>query len=377
MIKILSIFGTRPEAIKFAPLIHALEKDERFDSRVVVTGQHRAMLDQMLALFEITPHHDLDIMMKDQTLNDILANALLGLSAVIAKEQPDMILVQGDTTTALAGALAGYHARIPVGHVEAGLRTGDIYAPFPEEGNRMFIGRIAALHFSPTEANKKNLLREGIDTKQIHITGNTGLDALKWVVARNKVKGDIHKHLPEVLHPVLASGQRILLVTGHRRENLGEGFAHIAEAFRKVVERYPDVAIVYPMHLNPKVQEPMRAALGNIERIHLIDPLEYHPFVSLMERAHIILTDSGGIQEEGPGLGKPVLVLREKTERPEAVTAGTARLVGTDQAKILAELDALLTDQDYYDKFAAIPNPFGDGKSAPRILDHIADHFSK
>lgn len=380
MIKILSIFGTRPEAIKFAPVLLALSKDPRFKSCVVVTAQHRQMLDQVLKLFNITPDHDLNIMKKDQTLNHVLSAALEGLSSVIEMEKPDIILVQGDTTTAFAGAIAGYHARIPVGHIEAGLRTGDLYAPFPEEGNRQMISRIASLHFAPTERNRETLISEGVVPSSVFVTGNTGIDTLQWIVNENDNDAILNQAkglFSPALLSVVESDAKILLVTGHRRENHGRGFEQIAEALKEIVNTHADVVVVYPVHPNPKVLEPMRVALGDTPRILLIDPLDYHPFVTLMKRSHIILTDSGGVQEEAPSVGKPVLVLREKTERPEAVAAGTALLVGTDKEMILAALNRLLDDADYYENFGKITNPFGDGKASGRIIEILNDFGHK
>ena len=380
MIKILSIFGTRPEAIKFAPVLLALSKDPRFKSCVVVTAQHRQMLDQVLKLFNITPDHDLNIMKKDQTLNHVLSAALEGLSSVIEMEKPDIILVQGDTTTAFAGAIAGYHARIPVGHIEAGLRTGDLYAPFPEEGNRQMISRIASLHFAPTERKRETLISEGVVPSSVSVTGNTGIDTLQWIVNENDNDAILNQAkglFSPALLSVVESDAKILLVTGHRRENHGRGFEQIAEALKEIVNTHADVVVVYPVHPNPKVLEPMRVALGDTPRILLIDPLDYHPFVTLMKRSHIILTDSGGVQEEAPSVGKPVLVLREKTERPEAVAAGTALLVGTDKEMILAALNRLLDDADYYENFGKITNPFGDGKASGRIIEILNDFGHK
>ena len=379
MKKILTIFGTRPEAIKMAPVIRELSRHpDRFESRVCVTAQHRQMLDQVLRLFDIRPDHDLDIMTPGQDLFAVTAHVLIGLKEVLEAERPDLVLVQGDTTTTMAASLAAFYLRIPVGHIEAGLRTGDKYAPFPEEINRRISSVAADLHFAPTEKARQNLLSEGIAPETTYVTGNTVIDALLATVEkidREKLGPRIAADLVEN-HPALAEvfpDQRFILVTGHRRENFGQGFENICRALKEIANRYPEIAIVYPVHLNPNVQEPVRRILGDAPNIHLIEPLDYLPFVFLMSRSHLILTDSGGVQEEAPSLGKPVLVMRETTERPEAVEAGTVRLVGTDEEKILANVEELLTDDGAYREMARAINPYGDGKAAVRIRKVLAE----
>lgn len=365
MVKVIVGFGTRPEAIKLAPVIKELQsRPGEFRTRIVVTAQHRGMLDQVLDVFGIVPDHDLDVMKPGQTLTDVTARVLAGIEPVLAAERPDIVLVQGDTTSAFVSALAAYYQRVAVGHVEAGLRTEDKYSPYPEEMNRRLVGVLADLHFAPTERARENLLREGVPADRIHVTGNTVIDALHLALASRKPWS-----VPalERLHP----DSRLLLVTAHRRESFGPGFKRICEALARIVDRNPEVEVIYPVHLNPSVRGPVMSILGNHARIHLIEPLEYLPFVRLMERAHIILTDSGGIQEEAPGLGKPVLVLRDKTERPEAIEAGTARLVGTDVERIVGQTELLLRDDDEYARMARAVNPFGDGRAARRILDAV------
>jgi UDP-N-acetylglucosamine 2-epimerase (non-hydrolysing) len=360
---VLFVFGTRPEAIKLAPVVRRLAEHASFEARVVVTAQHRDLLDQVLTAFSIRPDHDLDLMRPGQSLSQSTARIIGALEDVVARERPDWILVQGDTTTAFCGALAGFYARVPVGHVEAGLRTGDMTQPFPEELNRVLVGRLAALHFAPTEGAAVNLRREGVDPATIFVTGNTGIDAVLEVraaLAEGRLK-------PSGLLE-LDPGKKLILVTAHRRESFGDGFAQICDALARLAQR-SDVQIVYPVHPNPNVQDPVRRGLGDLANVHLINPLSYVPFVDLMRRAHLLLTDSGGIQEEAPSLGKPVLVMREKTERPEAVTAGTARLVGTDPQKILAECALLLDDSAEYERRSRIHNPYGDGQAAIRIRD--------
>jgi UDP-N-acetylglucosamine 2-epimerase (non-hydrolysing) len=369
--KILSIFGTRPEAIKMAPLVLALDKDPAFDSRVCVTAQHRQMLDQVLDLFEITPDFDLDIMQPDQDLFDVTSKVLLGIRDVLKKEQPDMVLVQGDTTTCFAGALAAFYQHIPVGHLEAGLRTGNISAPFPEEANRAMTSRIAKLHFAPTELSRQNLLDEKIPSQHINVTGNSVIDALLWV--REKVSSK--QAWPEIFgsaEPIINSGQPYVLITGHRRENFGQGFQNLCDAIATLAKKHPEIHFIYPVHLNPNVQEPVFSLLKNRSNIHLIEPLDYAPFVYAMDRAYLILTDSGGVQEEAPSLGKPVLVMRETTERPEAVDAGTVILVGTNKERIIAETERLLTDKEQYIQMSKLHNPYGDGKTANRIKQILA-----
>ena len=363
--RVLSVFGTRPEAIKMAPVIRELAGDPFFESRVCVTGQHRQMLDQVLDLFALTPDHDLGVMRTDQDLYEVTARILLGLRDVLHAEQPELVLVQGDTTTCLAGALAAFYQRIPVAHVEAGLRTGNLAAPFPEEGNRAMTTRIASLHFAPTGRARQNLLAEGVDSADIHVTGNTVVDALFAVRQQQSAQGEWTGFGSAA--PVLESGQPFVLITGHRRENFGPGFERICTAIIELARCFPGIHFVYPVHLNPRVQEPVRLRLGRLDNVHLLAPLEYGPFVRAMDRALLILTDSGGVQEEAPSLGKPVLVMRETTERPEAVEAGTVILVGTDPERIVSEATRLLTDSHHYQAMAARSNPYGDGRAAGRI----------
>ncbi|PVE41119.1 non-hydrolyzing UDP-N-acetylglucosamine 2-epimerase [Limnohabitans planktonicus] len=366
--KILSVFGTRPEAIKMAPIVNTLRAAPDIHSEVCVTAQHRQMLDQVLELFDIQPDHDLNIMKPGQDLTDITSNILLGMRDLFKKNKYDLLLVHGDTTTTMAAALAAFYEKIPVGHVEAGLRTGNIYAPWPEEMNRSMVGRIAALHFAPTDRAKNSLLREGVADKQILVTGNTVIDALQQVVEKLKTPelSEEFKKKFNFLNPQ----KRLILVTGHRRENFGDGFERICQALKTLSER-PDVQIVYPVHLNPSVQEPVKRILGKASNVHLIEPQDYLPFVYLMSQAHIIITDSGGVQEEAPSLGKPVLVMRETTERPEAVEAGTVKLVGTDIASIVFEAHRLLDDTAAYQGMARALNPYGDGLASNRILTAI------
>lgn len=369
--KILTVFGTRPEAIKMAPLALQLAEDDRFEAKVCVTAQHREMLDQVLSLFELKPDYDLNIMRPGQDLTDVTTNILQGLKAVLADFKPDIVLVHGDTATTFATTLAAYYQQIPVGHVEAGLRTGNIYSPWPEEANRKLTGALATLHFAPTATSQQNLLNEGVSETAIKVTGNTVIDALFEVVR----KLDTDKHLAETqgaLFPFLDARKKLILVTGHRRESFGGGFERICQALADTARAHPDTQILYPVHLNPNVQEPVNRLLAGIGNIHLIEPQDYLPFVYLMNRAHIILTDSGGIQEEAPSLGKPVLVMRDTTERPEAVDAGTVKLVGTDAARIATELNVLLTDNAAYDQMSRAHNPYGDGKACQRIRDALA-----
>lgn len=370
MRKVLSIFGTRPEAIKMAPVVNELERHpEHFASRVCITAQHREMLDQVLRLFNIVPHHDLGIMKPGQDLYDITSNVLLGLRAVLAEEKPDLVLVHGDTTTTMAATLAAYYQRIRVGHVEAGLRTHNKFSPFPEEINRRVTGAVADLHFAPTTAARENLLNEGVPADAIFVTGNTVVDALLSVASRLDNDSALAERLAASF-PFLDPAKRLILVTGHRRENFGAGFEQICLALADIARGWPDVQILYPVHLNPNVQEPVRRILGSggLDNIHLVEPVDYLPFVYLMRRCHLIITDSGGMQEEAPSLGKPVLVMRETTERPEAVAAGTVRLVGTDRARIVAETGALLSDAGAYAAMSRAHNPYGDGKAAERIV---------
>ncbi len=367
--KVMVVFGTRPEAIKMAPLVKALQATPGLQTVVCVTAQHRQMLDQVLRLFEITPEHDLDVMKPGQDLYDITSNILLGLRPVLAAERPDWVLVHGDTTTTLATTLAAYYARIPVAHIEAGLRTGDKYAPFPEEMNRKITGAVADLHFAPTTASEANLLAEGVPAASIHVTGNTVIDALLAVVDKLKTSATLQTELAERFR-FLDASKRLILVTGHRRENFGEGFQNICHALADVAERHPEVEILYPVHLNPNVRQPVQDILAarGLSNVHLIEPVDYLPFVYLMNRSHLIITDSGGVQEEAPSLGKPVLVMRETTERPEAVAAGTVKLVGTSREAIVRECERLLTDADAYQTMSRAHNPYGDGQAVARIV---------
>ncbi|WP_102796349.1 non-hydrolyzing UDP-N-acetylglucosamine 2-epimerase [Bowmanella denitrificans] len=372
MKKVLIVFGTRPEAIKMAPLVHSLKADPRFDSRTCVTGQHREMLDQVLALFEIEPEYDLNIMQPGQPLGQVTSRILTGLDEVLAEFSPDVVLVHGDTATTFAASLAAYYRQIPVGHVEAGLRTGNIYSPWPEEANRKLTGCLTQFHFAPTETSKQNLLKEGYGAEHISVTGNTVIDAL--LLIRQKISGNsaLQSELAASF-PMLDSSKRLVLVTGHRRESFGGGFERICQALLDTAKAHPDCQIIYPVHLNPNVQEPVNRLLKGVDNIHLIEPLEYLPFVYLMDKAYLILTDSGGIQEEAPSLGKPVLVMRDTTERPEAVEAGTVRLVGTDSQVIKLALSELLNDNQAYQQMSRAHNPYGDGKACERILSVLAD----
>lgn len=368
MKKILSIFGTRPEAIKMAPVVKELQKHpDIFDSRVCVTAQHRQMLDQVLDLFSINPEYDLNIMKPGQSLTDVTCHVLQGLGAVLDDFSPDIVLVHGDTTTCLAASMAAFYRQITVGHVEAGLRTGNIYSPWPEEMNRKLTGSLATLHFAPTPLARENLLGEGVDEKAIVVTGNTVIDALHDVVDKVETDASIKDHL-STKFSFLNPEKRLVLVTGHRRENFGAGFENICKALCSIVEKVSDAEILYPVHLNPRVQEPVNRILGKTPAIHLIEPQDYLPFVCLMNRATLIISDSGGIQEEAPSLGKPVLVMRDTTERPEAVSAGTVKLVGTDTKKIVAEAVRLLSDKKAYDAMSQASNPYGDGQAAKRIV---------
>ena len=369
--KILSVFGTRPEAIKMAPVVKALAEDPSFDAKVCVTAQHRQMLDQVLELFAIQPDFDLDLMKADQTLGDITGNVLHGMEGIFAQWQPDMVLVHGDTTTTLAAALSSYYAKVPVGHVEAGLRTGDKYSPWPEEMNRHLAGALADVHFSPTEKARENLLHEGIAPESIHVTGNTVIDALLTVEERIRSDADLRGRL-ERHFPFLDPQKYLVLVTGHRRENFGSGFENICQAIATLARR-DDVQVVYPVHLNPHVQEPVRRILSDLSNVFLLKPQDYLSFVYLMHRCTLVLTDSGGIQEEAPSLGKPVLVMRDTTERPEALEAGTALLVGTDRARIIREVSRLLDAPEAYRTMAEAHNPYGDGTAARRIATFLKE----
>lgn len=370
-IKVLSVFGTRPEAIKMAPLVLALATDARFDAKVCVTGQHREMLDQVLDLFAIQPTFDLNIMKPGQDLTAVTIAILQGMKDVFANFKPDVVLVHGDTATTLATSLAAYYQQIPVAHVEAGLRTGNLYSPWPEEANRKLTGALAALHFAPTETSSQNLQREGVPASSIVVTGNTVIDALLEVVTKLKHDPTLQKRFAQQFS-FLVQKRRIVLVTGHRRESFGDGFERICHALADTALDFPDVDIVYPVHLNPNVREPVNRLLAGITNIHLIEPLDYLPFVYLMNRAYIILTDSGGIQEEAPSLGKPVLVMRDTTERPEALQAGTVKLVGTEAAAIRGHLRELLTDTTAYQRMSFAHNPYGDGEACQRILKALA-----
>ena len=376
------VFGTRPEAIKMAPLVKALQKKSReFQTIVCVTGQHREMLDQVLQIFDIQPDYDLNIMKQGQDLYDVTARVLIGMRDVLKEVQPDVVLVHGDTTTSTASALAAFYQQIPVGHVEAGLRTHNIYSPWPEEMNRLITGRIATYHFSPTALSRQNLLAEGVKEEAVTVTGNTVIDALYMVVDKIKSDKTLDAELEETLNQAgydvnrLANGKKLVLVTGHRRENFGDGFISMCKAIKTLTEKYPDVDFVYPMQLNPNVRKPIHEVFGedlsNLGNMFFIEPLEYLSFVYLMEKSTIVLTDSGGIQEEAPGLGKPVLVMRDTTERPEALEAGTVKLVSTDYDKIIAEVSALLDDNDYYERMSQAVNPYGDGCACGRIIGKL------
>lgn len=376
MRKIMLVFGTRPEAIKMAPLVRELQKYPKdFETVICVTGQHREMLDQVLRIFDIKPDYDLDIMRQGQDLYDVTAKVLLGMREILKEAAPDMVLVHGDTTTSTAAALASFYQKIPVGHVEAGLRTHNIYSPWPEEMNRQITGRIASYHFAPTSLSRQNLLDEGVPENRIHVTGNTVIDALHWVVERIKDDKELDCKLENQLREAgynVGRDRRLVLITGHRRENFGKGFINICNAIKTLSVRHPEVDFVYPMHLNPNVRKPIHEIFGedlsNLDNTFFIEPLEYLNFVYLMERSHIVLTDSGGIQEEAPGLGKPVLVMRDTTERPEALEAGTVKLVGTDYSKIVDNVSVLLEDSSAYEKMSRAVNPYGDGKACGRIV---------
>lgn len=382
MKKVMLVFGTRPEAIKMAPLVKEFQKNsELFQTIVCVTGQHRQMLDQVLNLFEITPDYDLNIMKQGQDLYDVTSRVLLGMRDVLKEAQPDVVLVHGDTTTSTAAALAAFYQQIPVGHVEAGLRTHNIYSPWPEEMNRQITSRIAAYNFAPTMLSKQNLIKENVNPDTILVTGNTVIDALHQVVRKIKTDTALDAELEGVLRTSgydvnrLASGKKLVLITGHRRENFGDGFINMCTAIKDLSHKYPEVDFVYPMHLNPNVRKPIHEVFGedlsNLGNMFFIEPLEYLSFVYLMEKSTIVLTDSGGIQEEAPGLGKPVLVMRDTTERPEALEAGTVKLVGTDYDKIVNEVSALIDDQEVYERMSMAVNPYGDGLACGRILNFL------
>ncbi len=380
MKKVMLVFGTRPEAIKMCPLVKEFQKySEQFQTITCVTGQHREMLDQVLKIFDVTPDYDLNIMKQGQDLYDVTARVLTGMRDVLKEVQPDVVLVHGDTTTSTAAALAAFYQQIPVGHVEAGLRTHNIYSPWPEEMNRQITGRIATYNFAPTALSRENLLCEAVSEDSITVTGNTVIDALYWVVDKMKADKQLDTELSTILAKSgydvnrLADGKKLVLITGHRRENFGDGFINMCTAIKDLTEKYPDVDFVYPMHLNPNVRKPIHEVFGedlsNLGNMFFIEPLEYLSFVYLMEKSTIVLTDSGGIQEEAPGLGKPVLVMRDTTERPEALEAGTVKLVGTNYDKIVGEVSALLDDVNYYNEMSQAVNPYGDGLACGRIVD--------
>lgn len=369
-LKVMTVFGTRPEAIKMAPLVKELEKSDQIESIVTVTAQHRQMLDQVLDIFQITPDFDLNIMKSRQTLTTITSGVLEGMEELFLKGKPDLVLVHGDTTTTFAGALAAFYAQIPVGHVEAGLRTYDKYSPFPEEMNRNLTGKISTLHFCPTETNKENLIIESTQGS-IYVTGNTVIDALKTTIIKN------YQYKNECLQQFVLNNERIILMTAHRRENLGEPLEHICRAVKRLTEKFPDIRILYPVHLNPAVRDTANTILGGIDRVHLIDPVDVQDMHNLMERAHLILTDSGGLQEEAPALGKPVLVLRTETERPEAVTAGTVQMAGVQEEDIFNKASELLDNPAAYDKMAKSVNPYGDGLASRRITQAILHYFGR
>lgn len=380
--RIMLVFGTRPEAIKMAPLVLKFrENTAEFDTKVCVTGQHREMLDQVLKIFDIQPDFDLNIMQQGQDLYDVTSRVLTGMRDILKTAQPDIVLVHGDTTTSTAAALAAFYQQIPVGHVEAGLRTHNIYSPFPEEMNRQLTGRIVSYHFAPTALSRENLLRENVGAENIIVTGNTVIDALYWVVEKIKNDKNLNNELNDGLKKAgydvmrLENGKKLVLITGHRRENFGDGFIQMCTAIKDLTQKYPDVDFIYPMHLNPNVRKPIRQVFGdnldNLSNMFFIEPLEYLSFVYLMVKSHLVLTDSGGIQEEAPGLGKPVLVMRDTTERPEAVTAGTVKLVGTDYQKILSHVSTLLDDAAAYQQMSKAVNPYGDGQACGRIVEFL------
>lgn len=368
MIKVMSIFGTRPEAIKMAPLVKELEKREEVKSIVCVTAQHREMLDQVLNTFDIKPDYDLNIMKQGQTLADVTTRALIGLEKVIKEVKPDIVLVHGDTTTTFAGALAAFYNQVAIGHVEAGLRTDDKYSPYPEEMNRQCVDRMTDLYFAPTEISKNNLLKENISEEKIYVTGNTAIDAMSTTVDEDYVHPDLEWIKPN---------ERMILLTAHRRENLGEPMRHIFKAVKRIVDEFSDIKVIYPIHMNPKVREVASEVFDGCDRIRLIEPLEVFDFHNFLNKSYIILTDSGGIQEEAPSLGKPVLVLRDTTERPEGIEAGTLKLVGTDEEVIYEETKKLLTYIDEYEKMSKASNPYGDGHASERIVDAIVKYFNK
>lgn len=371
-IKVMTVFGTRPEGIKMAPIIKVMENISEIDNTICITAQHREMLDQVLNLFHIEPDYDLNIFKPGQSLTEITMKALEGLEKVILEVKPDVLLVQGDTSTVFAGALAAFYQKVKIGHVEAGLRSGNLYSPYPEEANRKLTGILTDFHFAPTETNKDNLLREGYSIEKIFITGNTVIDALQY-----SVKEDYSFQIP-LLDNIDYKDKRIILLTSHRRENLGKPMENIFSAINQIALEYEDIEVVFPIHLNPKVRQIANRIFNGNRRVHLIEPLDYEPFTNLMAKSHLVVTDSGGLQEEAPSLGKPVLVVREETERPEGIEAGTAKLVGTNYDNILKEIDILLSNQKEYEKMANAVNPYGDGRASERIVDIILKHgFSK
>lgn len=364
-IKVLIIFGTRPEAVKMAPIVKALKNEENFLTKICVTAQHRDMLDQVLRIFDIEPDYDLNIFQSGQTLTQITCRALTGLEGVIEEFKPELILVQGDTTTVFTGALAAFYHNVKIGHVEAGLRSGNLYSPYPEEANRMLTGVLTDFHFAPTNNSKANLLREGYDENKIFITGNTSIDALKWVIDEN------FKFDDEIINNIDFDNKKVILLTAHRRENIGEPMENIFSAIRDIVNENIDVEVIYPMHLNPKVREIAEKILSNSDRVHLVEPLDYLPFTNLMSKCYLVVTDSGGVQEEAPSFGKPVLVVRKETERPEGIESGTAKLAGTDRNTIYEYLNVLINNKDEYKKMANAVNPYGDGRAAEYIINAI------
>jgi UDP-N-acetylglucosamine 2-epimerase (non-hydrolysing) len=365
-IKVLVVFGTRPEAVKMAPIVKGLKNDEKnFMTKVCVTAQHRDMLDQVLRIFDIEPDYDLNIFQNGQTLTGITCRALTGLEVVIEEYRPDLILVQGDTTTVFSGALAAFYHQVKIGHVEAGLRSGNLFSPYPEEANRMLTGVLTDFHFAPTINSKANLLREGYDENKIFITGNTSIDALQWVIQED------YKFSDDVINKIDFKNKKVILLTSHRRENIGEPMENIFNAVKDVVVENKEVEVIYPMHLNPNVRRIAESILGNMDRVHLIEPLDYLPFTNLMSKCYLVVTDSGGVQEEAPSLGKPVLVVRKETERPEGIDAGTAKLVGVDKEIIYEELNILINNEEEYKKMACAVNPYGDGRAAEHIINVI------
>lgn len=369
-VKVMTVFGTRPEAVKMAPIIQEMKKRDNIESTVCVTAQHRQMLDQVLDIFNITPHYDLNIFEPGQTLTKITTRALTGLEEVIKKVKPHVLLVQGDTTTVFAGALAGFYHKVKIGHVEAGLRSGNLYSPYPEEANRKLTGVLTDFHFAPTENSRQNLLREGYEDSKIYVTGNTVIDALLQVVSKDYIFDD---HL---LDSIDYKNKKVILLTSHRRENIGKPMENIFNAIKDIVYQNDDVEVIFPVHLNPKVRDIANGILGDIDRIHLIEPLDYLPFANLMARCYLVVTDSGGLQEEAPSLGKPVLVVRKETERPEGIKAGTAKLIGIEKEHIYDEINILINNPDEYNKMANAVNPYGDGKAAERIVNIIVDSFN-